>query len=352
MYLHDLDKKMTCYPHSHAQVILPPFSFFMQQRALASNFLFVNSEDQKHVHLSTSSYLHPSSLPAAYVRHLSSRLPTSTGPPDFHLLPMVFCAQCGTPGEGRFCTECGARLADSGAAITSTTRAASPPQYGDSAGGSLGGYVPMSAATPAAQHGRAAFSGGMSAGTTSVGGTTSPGGTSAGGVTGVGATPPPTRSNVRGISGSPIVPATTGGSSIVASATSAGFVNSPVVHAPPQESPTALFGSQGYRLDAFFHIAREIFVALDQSTQPFGTQMMEASKIRRFRELGGKSIPPYYETHVLPMYCGCHLLALRATNIEFICRRPDNRRAVRRLQRTVVGGLEHLPRAQDPLFAG
>jgi len=165
----------------------------------------------------------------------------------------------------------------------------------------------MSAAIPAAQHGRAAFSDGMSAETTNVGGTTSPGGTSAGGTsaggtTGGGATPPPTRFNVRGISGSPIVPATTGGSSIVASATSAGFVNSPVVHAPPQESPTALFGSQGYRLDAFFHIAREIFVALDQSTQPFGTQMMEASKIRRFRELGGKSIPPYYETHVLPMY--------------------------------------------------
>ncbi|KAJ7045213.1 hypothetical protein C8F04DRAFT_1068082 [Mycena alexandri] len=204
---------------------------------------------------------------------------------------MVFCAQCGTPGEGRFCTECGARLADSGATMTTgTTRTESPPQYWDSI---PGGYVPMPAATPAAHIGRAAFSGGMSAGTTSVGGTTSPGGTSAGGMTGVGPTPP-TRSNVRGISGSPIVPATTaGGSSIAASATSAGFVNSPVASAPQQqESPTALFGSQGYRLDAFFHIAREIFVELDRSTQPVGTQMMEASKIRR----SGSS------THVLPMY--------------------------------------------------
>jgi len=110
--------------------------------------------------------------------------------------------------------------------------------------------------------------------------------------------------STHGVSGSPATAATSPGGTSAAHTASAGFVNQPVASAPyqQQESPTALFGSQGYRLDAFHHISREIFVALDRSTYPIGTQMMEASKIRRFREFSGKSIPPYYETHVLPMY--------------------------------------------------
>ncbi|KAJ7696806.1 hypothetical protein B0H17DRAFT_1197907 [Mycena rosella] len=186
---------------------------------------------------------------------------------------MVFCAQCGTPGDGRFCTECGARLNnDSGAAKIE------PPSYNPYAGESTAG--------------------------------------SAGG-TGGGSTPAP-RSNIRNVAGSSIASGTSaggtsapgtsaGGTSAAAYQTvSAGFVNHPAASAAApyqqQESPTALFGSQGYRLEAFFHITREIFVALDRTTQPVGTQMIEASKMRRFRELGGKSIPPFYETHVLPLY--------------------------------------------------
>ncbi|KAJ6457263.1 hypothetical protein C8R45DRAFT_1221882 [Mycena sanguinolenta] len=151
----------------------------------------------------------------------------------------VFCGQCGAPGEGRFCTECGTRLASSGAATSSSNE---PPPYNPADGSTK----PSSTFSPPA---------------------TSSGGTAA-------------------------------------SVAQAGFVNQPAMSAPyqQQESPTALFGSQGYRLDAFHHIAREIFVALDRSTFPAGTQMIEASKLRRFRELGGKPIPPYFESHVLPMY--------------------------------------------------
>ncbi|KAJ7144778.1 hypothetical protein C8R43DRAFT_564003 [Mycena crocata] len=105
----------------------------------------------------------------------------------------------------------------------------------------------------------------------------------------------------QGVSGSPIASVTSQGG------TSAPIVPSTSIHqlAPnaviqQQGSPTALFGSEGYRNEAFFHIAHEIFAASDH--QPVGTQVIEASKMRRFRELGGKSIPPYYETHVLPLY--------------------------------------------------
>ncbi|KAJ6479278.1 hypothetical protein C8R47DRAFT_613126 [Mycena vitilis] len=214
---------------------------------------------------------------------------------------MVFCAQCGTPGEGRFCTECGARL---GGASTSTntntntnTSHNEPPAYGVYAGEQPGGVSGLG--VRAGHMGVTAFSPGTTAATTSSGGT------------GGGATQAaPLRSNVRGVSSTsfaaaptPIAAGTTVAGGTVSTAHT-GSVSQPAASVPyqQQESPTALFGSQGYRLDAFFHIAREIFVALDRTTQPVGTSMMEASKVRRFRELGSKSIPPYYETHVLPMY--------------------------------------------------
>ncbi|KAJ7508364.1 hypothetical protein B0H11DRAFT_2217662 [Mycena galericulata] len=188
-----------------------------------------------------------------------------------------------------------------------------PPAYNPYAAENKGGSVSPGYS---AQIGRTAFSTGTtSSGTTSSGttssGTTSSGttasgttasGTSNGGTSGGSIPQPAPRSNVRGLSGSPIASGTTspGGTP----APSVGFISQPSVSAPyqQQESPTALFGSQGFRQDAFFHISREIFVTLDRSVQPVGTQMIEASKMRRFRELCGNAIPPYYESHVLPMY--------------------------------------------------
>ncbi|KAJ6628738.1 hypothetical protein B0H10DRAFT_1989054 [Mycena sp. CBHHK59/15] len=206
---------------------------------------------------------------------------------------MVFCAQCGTPGEGRFCTQCGARLASASEAggvgsTTGSTNSMEPPPYN-----------PEEANKSRAAHiGGTAFSTGASGSS----------GTSSGGKSS-GSSQPAQRSNVRTLSGSPVVagavPGGTFAPATVPQAATAGFVSAqPVANGSyqQQESPTALFGSQGYRLDAFFYIAREIFVTLDRSTLPVGTQAMEAAKMRRFRQLCGKSIPPYYETHVLPMY--------------------------------------------------
>lgn len=76
----------------------------------------------------------------------------------------------------------------------------------------------------------------------------------------------------------------------------------PQYQAPP-EPLTALIGSQGQRMPAFFHIASELFIALDQAIAPKGTRGLEANKIAEFRKMGGKSIPQYYESHVLPVYC-------------------------------------------------
>jgi hypothetical protein len=78
---------------------------------------------------------------------------------------------------------------------------------------------------------------------------------------------------------------------------------------PPQqqESFTALIGSQGQLMPAFYHIVSELFIALDQSIEPRGTRGIEACKMAAFRRMGGKSIPQYYESHVLPIYCK-HLL--------------------------------------------
>jgi hypothetical protein len=199
---------------------------------------------------------------------------------------MVFCAQCGTPGEGRFCSQCGARLNSATPSDSGASTLGEPPSYSNSYAGQ------SSEGARAAQIGGAAFSTGTSASVSSRG-----------------STQPAPHSNVRGLAGTPIASGTSvGGTSAPAAIPQtalAGFVNQPPAIAPyqQQESPTALFGSQGYRLEAFFYITREIFVALDRTTQPVGTQMMEASKIRRFRELCGKAIPPYYETHVLPLYC-------------------------------------------------
>ena len=74
---------------------------------------------------------------------------------------------------------------------------------------------------------------------------------------------------------------------------------------PPQlqESFTALIGSQGQLMPAFHHIASELFFALDRSIEPRDTKGIEASKMAAFRTMGRKSIPPYYESHVLPFYC-------------------------------------------------
>jgi hypothetical protein len=76
---------------------------------------------------------------------------------------------------------------------------------------------------------------------------------------------------------------------------------------PPQlqESFTALIGSQGQLMPAFHHIVSELFTALDQTIEPKGTKGIEASKMIAFRRMAGKSIPPYYESHVLPIYCKC-----------------------------------------------
>jgi len=55
-------------------------------------------------------------------------------------------------------------------------------------------------------------------------------------------------------------------------------------------------------MPAFHHIASELFIALDRSIEPKGTRGIEPSKMTAFRQMGGKSIPQYYESHVLPVY--------------------------------------------------
>ncbi|KAK7063553.1 hypothetical protein R3P38DRAFT_2819051 [Favolaschia claudopus] len=196
-------------------------------------------------------------MPVSYSQPLQ---PTS-GPSTSTTPSTVFCSHCGTQGEGRFCTECGTRLVGSAGPTNSS---ASPSGHEpDPKASTVGGI---------SEGGRNSWDLPASPHDSFVSSTTSAGGTSAHATT--------------------------------AQTASTGSYIQPAAHAPavPQESPTALFGSQGYRLDAFHYISREIFVALDRSINPIGTQMMEASKIRRFRELSGKSIPPYYETHVLPLY--------------------------------------------------
>ncbi|KAF7976312.1 hypothetical protein HWV62_7021 [Athelia sp. TMB] len=71
---------------------------------------------------------------------------------------------------------------------------------------------------------------------------------------------------------------------------------------PPPESFTALIGSQGQLMPAFHHIASEIFIKLDQTYEPKGSRGLEPNKITQFKKLGGKKIPPYFESHVLPVY--------------------------------------------------
>ncbi|KAF7316750.1 hypothetical protein HMN09_00408100 [Mycena chlorophos] len=180
---------------------------------------------------------------------------------------MVFCSECGTPGEGRFCTECGNRLD----AVKQSSQPTSPTPSYNAYGGEMssGGVGPS---TPASE---SASSGGPSNIRRVAGagvGNTNQGGTTAGGTTSGGTSSP--------------------------SYGSGGFISQPA----QQESTTALFGSQGYRLEPFHVLARDLFIALDQTTYPVGTQLMEASKIRRFREVAGRPVPPYFETHVLPMY--------------------------------------------------
>jgi len=76
----------------------------------------------------------------------------------------------------------------------------------------------------------------------------------------------------------------------------------PAQPAQPQESFTALIGSQGQLMPAFYHIASELFIKLDQTYEPKGTRGLEPSKIVQWRKLGGQSIPPYFESHIIPVY--------------------------------------------------
>ncbi|KAJ7067061.1 hypothetical protein C8F01DRAFT_1120140 [Mycena amicta] len=182
-------------------------------------------------------------------------------PLHFIWIRMVFCVECGTPGDGRFCSECGTRLDSGGPGSTKFE----PPPY-PYAEVSSGGV--SSSSSTSAMH-----TGGLVP--QRVGG----------------------QPNIRGVAGT-----SQGGTSASAVAATA-FISQPPANAPfQQQSPTALFGSQGFRLSAFHLIARELFIKLDQTTFPVGTQLMEASKIRRFREVAGRPISPYFESHVLPMY--------------------------------------------------
>ncbi|KZP11972.1 hypothetical protein FIBSPDRAFT_171883 [Athelia psychrophila] len=71
----------------------------------------------------------------------------------------------------------------------------------------------------------------------------------------------------------------------------------------PQESYTALVGSQGQLMPAFHHIASEIFIKLDQTYEPKGSRGLEPNKLTQFKKLAGRTISPYFESHVLPAYC-------------------------------------------------
>ncbi|KAF7312434.1 hypothetical protein MIND_00256900 [Mycena indigotica] len=163
---------------------------------------------------------------------------------------MVYCGECGTPGEGRFCIECGTRL-HSGESSSAVKREDSLPNASQAEPLSSGGTSPYSSPTPGSSS---------------------------------------TRPNVRGVS------------TVSGSATTQGGTFPATPNVPQQESPTQLFGSQGYRLEAFHIISRELFIALDRTTLPTGTQLIEASKIRRFKEVAGRPIPPFFESHVLPLY--------------------------------------------------
>lgn len=71
----------------------------------------------------------------------------------------------------------------------------------------------------------------------------------------------------------------------------------------PLESFTALIGSQGQLMPAFHHIASELFIKLDQTYEPKGSRGLEPNKITEYRKFARKTIPPYFESHVLPVYC-------------------------------------------------
>ncbi|CAK5265925.1 unnamed protein product [Mycena citricolor] len=199
-------------------------------------------------------------------------------PPVVLSLPttMVFCGECGTQGDGRFCTECGARLAE--APMTAAAPGVKSPSIsgGTSAGGT-GSSIRSSSISVAA----AASEGGTSVGRAILGGTNVAGGTSAGGTS--------STTTIGGVSAS---------ATLIAQPAPAAAP----APAPQQQQSTALFGAQGYRLEAFHIISREIFMGLDRSGYPSGTQLIEPSKVSLFRRLAGKSIPPYFETHVLPYY--------------------------------------------------
>lgn len=59
-------------------------------------------------------------------------------------------------------------------------------------------------------------------------------------------------------------------------------------------------------MPAFYHIASELFIKLDQSVEPKGTRGLEPKKIVEFKKMGGNTVSKYFESHVLPMYCEYH----------------------------------------------
>jgi hypothetical protein len=77
----------------------------------------------------------------------------------------------------------------------------------------------------------------------------------------------------------------------------------PPAYQQEQHSPTALIDPKGQVTPAFYHLASELFVKLDDSIDPKGTRALEPSKIAEFRRMNGKSIPQHFESHVLPLYC-------------------------------------------------
>ena len=79
----------------------------------------------------------------------------------------------------------------------------------------------------------------------------------------------------------------------------------------PPQSPTALIDPNGQVTPAFYHLASEFFIKLDQSIGQKGTGTLEPAKMAEFRRMSGKPIPQHFGSHVLPLYCEC-ILSLHA----------------------------------------
>lgn len=186
---------------------------------------------------------------------------------------MVFCTECGTqaPG-GKFCFQCGSRL----------------PGSVSSHGAIRQGTTPM---PPAYEGATSSLSSTFAA---------SPGSNAA------------PRSFPDATPGSNFVPASA--PVPAAAGNNAGYSNAdygspppPPSHTspppPPPSQNTVLIDAYGQRTTAFNQLAASLFIALDQSVEPKGSRGLEPSKMVQWRTIGRKSIPEYYESHVLPFYC-------------------------------------------------